>query len=80
LPFYCDRIKFVQIDTISDVWTNLLQLILLPIDWIFQTIDKHPNMRHFFEVTCDTGNSGFWIFISIMIYFFAFLVLAYFLE
>ena len=66
---YCDRIQFVSIDTISDVWFNLGQIIRLPTNWILQLVDRSPEVRRFFEIDCTTGTSGVWIFISLVMCF-----------
>lgn len=73
---YCDRIQFVSIDTISDVWFNLGQIIRLPTNWILQLVDRSPEVRRFFEIDCTTGTSNVWIFISLVMCFLVLVLIA----
>jgi hypothetical protein len=73
---YCDRIRFVSIDTISDVWFNLGQIIRLPTNLILQLVDRSPEVRRFFEIDCTTGTSGVWIFISLVLCFLILILVA----
>jgi hypothetical protein len=71
---YCNRIRFLPIDTISDVWFNLSQILRLPTNWILQLIDQSPEVRRFFEIDCTTGTSAVWIFVSLVLCFLVFIL------
>lgn len=76
----CNRIQFINIDTISDVWFNLSQILRLPINLILKLIDESPKLQHFFEVNCNSGTDTIWIFVSIFIYFLFFIFIVIIFE
>lgn len=70
----CNRISFVSIETISDVFFNIKQSFLLPGNFIFLWIDSNEKIRYFFEIDCF--NYGFliglisllsWLFIGLIL-------------
>jgi hypothetical protein len=72
----CNRVNFVQMNVISDVFINLKQLFLLPGDLLFSIIDSYPKIQYFFEISCLSNHDVMIGFLSLLIWisFFLFLL------
>lgn len=64
----CNRVNFVQMDVISDVFINLKQLFLLPGDLVFSIIDSYPKIQYFLEISCFSNHDVILGFLSVLIW------------
>ena len=64
----CNRVNFVQMDVISDVFINLKQLFLLPGDLVFSIIDSYPKIQYFLEISCLSNHDVMIGVLSVLIW------------
>jgi len=71
----CNRINFVSVDTISDIFLNIQQFFFLPGNFIFSMLDSNPKVQYFFEINCFTDHNITIGFLSFLIWAFIFFFL-----